>query len=91
MANTTKSIGSAAAKETAITELEAQVKAAAAAFKGEKLVKVSIPKVLEKHIGPVLYVGVQGVSIVLPVDGNDYEVPATFRDHVKQYLDNLQS
>lgn len=89
--NTTKSVGSAAAKETAIQDLEKQVKDAARALTAEKLVKVSIPKVLEKHIGPTLLLGINGVQIVLPVDGKDYEVPAPFRDHLAAYLDNLQS
>ena len=86
--NTTKST---TIKETAIKDLEKQVKDAAAALNAEKLVKVSIPKVLEKNIGPTLYLGIQGVSIVLPVDGKEYEVPAPFKAHLVEYIDNLKS
>ena len=86
--NTTKST---TIKETAIKDLEKQVKDAAAALNAEKLVKVSIPKVLEKNIGPTLYLGIQGVSIVLPVDGKEYEVPAPFKAHLTAYIDNLKS
>jgi hypothetical protein len=88
--NTTKSTAETV-KETAVKDLEKQVKQAAEQLKAEKLVKVSIPKALEKHIGPTLYLGLQGVSIVLPVDGKDYEVPAPFKVVLTNYLDNLQS
>jgi hypothetical protein len=86
--NTTKSVK--AAQETAIKDLEAQVKLAAAQLKSEKMVKVSIPKAFANSIGPTLPLGINGVMIVLPVDGQDYEVPAPFRDHLKAYLDNIQ-
>lgn len=88
--NTSKSV-SAAQKETAEKDLEKQVKEAAEKLNAEKLVKVSIPKVLEKHIGPVLPLGINGVMLVLPVDGKDYEVPAPFKTILTEYLDNLQS
>jgi hypothetical protein len=86
--NTTKSV--AKAQETAVKELEAQVKQAAAQLKSEKTVKVSIPKAFEKSIGPTLPLGLNGVMIVLPVDGKDYEVPAPFSALLKDYLDNIQ-
>jgi hypothetical protein len=87
--NTTKSV--AALKETAVRDLEKQIKDAQVALKNEKLVKVSIPKALEKHIGPTLYLAIQGVHIVLPVDGKDYEVPAPYKAILANYLDNLES
>jgi hypothetical protein len=86
--NTTKSV--AKAQETAVKDLEASIKQAAAQLKSEKLVKVSVPRAFEKAIGPTLYLGLQGVSIVLPVDGKDYEVPAPFSALLKDYLDNIQ-
>lgn len=86
--NTTKSLN---AKETAVKDLEKQVKDAAAALQAEKLVKVSIPKAFEKNIGPVLPVGINGVQLVLPVDGKEYDVPAPFKAIVLEYIDNLQS
>jgi hypothetical protein len=86
--NTTKSV--AKAQETAVKDLEASIKLAAAQLKSEKLVKVSVPRAFEKAIGPTLYLGIQGVSIVLPVDGKDYEVPAPFSVILKEYLDNIQ-
>lgn len=87
--NTTKS--TQAAKEVAIKDLDKQVKDAALRLNAEKLVKVSIPKALEKYIGPTLYLGIQGVSLVLPVDGKSYEVPSPFAANLAEYLDNLQS
>jgi hypothetical protein len=87
--NSTKSVQ--AVKETAIKDLEKQVKEAALKLNAEKLVKVSIPKALEKHIGPTLPLGLNGVMLVLPVDGKQYEVPAPFSLILNEYLDNLQS
>ena len=87
--NTTKSTSTQ--KETAVKELDAQVKAAAAALKAEKLVKASIPKAFEKNIGPTLYLAIQGVHIVLPVDGKEYEIPAPFKAVLNDYIDNLKS
>jgi hypothetical protein len=87
--NTTKSTQNI--KETAIKDLELQVKKAAESLKSEKLVKVSIPKAFEKNIGPTLLLGLNGAQVVLPVDGKDYEVPAPFKTILMEYIDNLQS
>lgn len=84
--NTTGSVSNPAISEA---QLASELAKAKAAFAGEKLEKVAIPKVLEKGIGQTLFVGVNGVFVNLPVDGKDYEVPATFAAHVKQYLANL--
>lgn len=86
--NTTKSVK--AAQETAVKDLEASIKLAAAQLKAEKLVKVSIPKAFAASIGPTLPLGINGVMLVLPVDGKDYEVPAPFSGLLKDYLDNIQ-
>ena len=86
--NTTKS--ATQAKETAEKDLEKQVKEAAARLNSEKLVKVSVPKAFEKAIGPTLLLGINGVQIVLPVNGEEYEVPAPYKAHLKAYLDNIQ-
>ena len=87
--NTTKS--TAEVKETAVKELEAQIKRAAEVLKSEKLAKVSIPKALEKKIGPTLFLGIQGVHVVLPVDGKEYEIPSPFKAILNDYLENLKS
>jgi hypothetical protein len=87
--NTTKL--AANQKETAERDLEKQVKEAAAALKAEKLVKASIPKALEKHIGPTLLLGINGVQIVLPVDGKEYEIPTPFKTVLNEYIENLKS
>lgn len=86
--NTTKSVK--AAQDTAVKELETQVKMAAKQLQAEKLVKVSIPKAFAASLGPTLPLGINGVMLVLPVDGKDYEVPAPFSTLLKDYLDNIQ-
>jgi hypothetical protein len=88
--NTTSSIGDSK-KETAESELTKQVKEAAARLKAEKTVKVSIPKALEKNIGPTLCLGINGVQLVIPVNGKEYEVPTPYKAVLDEYLDNLKS
>lgn len=78
------------AKETAERDLENQVKEAAKLLNAEKTVKVTIPKGYEKFTGPTVPFGINGVMIVLPVDGKEYEVPAPYKEHVQSFLENLQ-
>lgn len=85
-ANTTTSLNKPVVSEA---ELTAEIAKAKAAFNGEKLVKVSIPKILSKGIGPTLFVGVNGVFVNIPVDGKEYEIPETLANHAKDYLANL--
>lgn len=70
-------------------DLQKQIVALGSAFKAEKQVKVNIPKGLAKNVGPTLFVGINGVNLVIPVDGEDHSVPETFASHVKEYLKNL--
>lgn len=88
--NTSKSINGQAVKEASQRELENQVKEAAKRLQAEKMVKVSIPKGYEKFVGPTVPFGINGVMIVLPVDGQEYEVPAPFKEHVQAFLDSVQ-
>lgn len=85
--NTTKSINEV--PETTVQELEAQVKKAAEMLKGEKLVEVSIPKHYVKSIGPTLPLGINGVMLVLPVDGTKHQIPKSYKDLLEEYLNNL--
>lgn len=85
--NTTDSLGKAAVSEATLT---AELTKAKTAFEGEKLVKVSIPKILEKSIGQTLFVSVNGVFVNIPVDGKEYPIPETLANHVKQYLAELK-
>lgn len=70
-------------------DLQKQVVALGAKFNAEKKVKVNIPKGLAKNVGPTLFVGINGVNLVIPADGEDHSIPETFASHVKEYLKNL--
>lgn len=87
--NSTKSVSKG--KSLTDAELKEQVKKLGAEFAKEKQVKVSIPTALAKNIGTELFIGINGVSLVLPVDGKSYPVPETFANHVQEYLLNLKS
>jgi hypothetical protein len=85
--NTTKSLTEGQVTDK---ELQAQIKKAADVFKSEKLVNVSVPKTFEKYTGPTLPIGINGVFIVLPVDGSEHPVPESFAKHLKEYLNNYK-
>lgn len=70
-------------------ELQAQIKLAGDVFKGEKKVKVSLPKAFAKTLGPSVPFGVNGVFIVLPTDGTEVEINETHAKHVKEFIKNL--
>lgn len=85
--NTTKTLGNAKVSDA---DLKRELDKAKASFDGEKLVKVSIPKILEGSVGQTLFVGVNGVFVNIPVDGKEYEIPETLANHAKAYLNNLK-
>lgn len=85
--NTTKSLANKAVSDA---DLAKELSKAKSAFSNEKLVKISIPKVLEGSIGKTLFVGVNGVFVNIPVDGKEYEIPETLANHAKDYMNNLK-
>lgn len=83
--NTSKSL-----HEVSDVEISKQVEQMAEQFRGEKKVKVTIPKALAKHIGPTLFLSVNGSDLVIPVDGKTHEINETHAAHLAQYLDGLE-
>jgi hypothetical protein len=85
--NSTKSVNDV----TPLTdkELELQIKSLGTEFQQERLIPVSIPKGLAKNIGTEVPIGVNGVFMVIPTDGNTYEIPETFARHLQEYLGTL--
>lgn len=87
LVNTTQSL-KAGFKTNA--QLAEETKRALAKSKGEKTVKVSIPSVLQSKLGPNQFISVNGVSVTIPVDGEEYPIPSTHAAHLKEYLKNLK-
>lgn len=85
--NTTKSINEG--KKITNAELETQLKKAAESFGKEPTVEVSVPKNFQKYIGETLPIRINGVGIVLPVDGTKHKIPQSFSEHLSDYLNNL--
>lgn len=86
MTNTTETLK----KGKSNGELAKETKEAVKKFKGEKTVKVAIPTVLVPKIGNVLFLSINGVSVNVPVDGNEHDIPQTHANHLKQYLKDLK-
>lgn len=71
-------------------DLANETKKALAVFKGEKKVKVSIPTILKKQLSSTVLVGVNGVFVNIPVDGEQHEVSETHAAHLNEMLKNLK-
>lgn len=52
-------------------------------------VKFSIPKQLSQYLGSELIVTIEGVSIHIPVNGKEYEIPEPFEPVAKYTLSHL--
>lgn len=84
--NTTASI--ATTKTNA--QLSKEIAEAKKRLEGEKLVKVSIPAVLQGQLGAVQYVAVNGVHVNVPVDGEEHAIPESLAKALKDMLKNLK-
>lgn len=71
-------------------ELSAEMKAAAKKFKGEKTETVSIPAVLQPKLGPIQFVSVNGISVNVPVDGEEYQIPQSHAKVLKEMIRKLK-
>lgn len=71
-------------------ELAAETKKAVKAFSNEKTEKVSIPAVLQPKLGPLQFLSINGVSVNVPVDGEEYDIPKSHAKLLKEYLRNLK-
>lgn len=83
--NTTESM-----KKASNADLANETKEALKKFKGEKEVSVSIPSVLEPKLGPVQFISINGISVNVPVDGEDHKIPQSHADFLKQFLKELK-
>lgn len=57
----------------------------------EPLEKVSIPKQMATVLGSVVPVGINGVYVKIPVDGEVHEVPRPFAEVLRQSLKVVQA
>lgn len=71
-------------------DLAKETKAAQKKFGDAKKEKVSIPTVLVPKLGNVQFISINGVSVNVPVDGEDHEIPKPHADFLKQYIKELQ-
>lgn len=60
-------------------------------FKDMKKVKVAVPKQMRNVVGDTIPVTINGCTIVLPVDGNQYEVPEAFAEVLYGSLQVVQA
>jgi len=86
--NTTSSIS--AGKQFTDAEYKRDLERVKRKLEQEKLVKVSIPKQLRSVLGATLPVGINGVVMNIPVDGNEYEVPEPMAKIIKNSLKVIQ-
>lgn len=87
MANTTKSLGE---NPKTAKDYQKEMDTTAAGFQQEKKVSFSIPKMLQASLGTELFIAVNGSHVVVPVDGEEYEIPETLAKHGKEVIKNLK-
>jgi len=85
--NTTKTMLEAASLTDA--ELKAVSKRAEIAFGKQKVVDFSIPPAFQKNIGTELFIAVNGVHVVIPVDGKPHPIPEVLAKHGQQMINNI--
>lgn len=86
-ANTTKSLSEKGKTEK---EYQSEMDLTAQMFAQEKKEKFSIPQMLEKSLGTELFISVNGGYVVVPVDGEEYEIPETLAAHGRAVIKNLK-
>ena len=85
--NSTKSVNEAPALSDA--ELADQIKMLGEMFASQKKRAIAIPTHYQKHVGPTWFVGINGVSMNIPVDGKKYEIPESFAELLQDAMNNL--
>ncbi len=88
--NTTSSIATGAA-EISEREYRDSMARALEVFKAMKKVSVSIPKQMRSTMGDSVPVTINGCSIVIPVDGQRYDVPEAFADVLNESMQVIQA
>lgn len=71
-------------------QLANEVKVAQAKFKSDAKGTVNIPAALAGKLGSIHFASINGVSVNIPVDGEDHEVPQVFVKHIKNFLKDLK-
>lgn len=87
---TTKNVNEEIHKRMKATQadIDAAVKQTADTLKKSKKVKVQVPKFLEKRVGKVLPVGINGAMIFIPV-GEEVSVPERYKAIIDESINNL--
>lgn len=86
--NTTETVSASTVSET---EIKNELKRVAALMKKEKKKTVSIPKQLQATLGDTLPACINGVCVNVPVDGEEYEVPAPYAELIRNSLKTINS
>jgi hypothetical protein len=73
------------------TQMDAEVRKLGKEFEKQKKVKRKINKAFQKRLGKTHYIGINGVGVVVPVDGTQFELPESFAEHLDEYLANLSN
>lgn len=84
--NTFKSLNASPIKDA---DFQRDLEVAMKKFDGEKKVKRKINPSIAQKVGSTLPMSINGVTLVLPVDGTQFEIPETFAAHLDEWLANL--
>lgn len=82
--NTSQSLQKASDKD-----LDTQIKSLNTKLKTAKKEKVSFPVGLQKNLGTSVFLGLNGSHVIVPVDGEDHEIPAPLAKIAKDMIKRL--
>lgn len=84
--NTTDSIKGSPTKKVTKEEMEASIKRHEPILGKQKVMKISIPKSMSKILQDPLYISVNGVSMSIPIDGEEHLIPEVLYNHAKRVI-----
>lgn len=94
--NTSKSVSESNAEETVIKrgkktpqQMGSELKGEVKSFVEGEQVEVSIPKILAPKLGDPYMIGVNGVTVLVPVDGKKHKVPKAHANRIMEVINNL--
>lgn len=85
--NSTRSVNQT---ETSNATLKRELDAAKKAFADAPEKELTIPAMFKKHFGATLFIGINGVFVNVPVDGQPYSVPEPFYEHAMRSINEMQ-
>lgn len=89
--NTTESVKEAQkGKKPTKADIEKSITKYESVLGKQKVMKLSIPKAMSSVLQNPLFVSVNGVSMVIPIDGEEHWIPEVLYNHAVSVINNAK-